>query len=272
MPSAKQPWKLASRVKGLCSFVAAHQRHRDLRDVEIGDHVAEVLVAVRLARGEARRAQRDANRVAQAERGLVAIQVIARRRRQSHQQFAGGVGDRLEAEGLFVRQGVSGAEHDGRLAAQRRDWQRDGQGARLRRIAHACVRAALVPDLERHRGHVAGRSAGLHRRHRLAVGLDLAEELVDMLVPVRQLQGMGVEGGVRRLHRKAMPIQVVAGGDRPGEFHAFTADRLCGQHIGLIDWQQIALVDRPGWRSQQGQCAHHRGRGRPHPCSHQWFA
>ena len=66
-----------------------------------------MFVAVRDALRPARRAQRDAGLACggiELQRGLVAIQVIARRRREAQQQRVAVAGDRLEAERLFRRQ------------------------------------------------------------------------------------------------------------------------------------------------------------------------
>ena len=185
----------------------APQRHRHVDLVEIHDDVAEMLVAVRRrpAASAARPSAMPARRRRSCERGLVAIQVVALGRGEAQQQGVAVAGDRLEAERLLRRQrlrrrprravapaaasrvaaGEAAAERGearrrrSRVASAR---QRHRQRARLRRIAHAEVGAALVFHLQRDRIDAGRRRAGQHRDQLLAVGLDLAEEFVVVLL------------------------------------------------------------------------------------------
>jgi hypothetical protein len=116
--------------------------------------------------------------------------------------------------------------------------------------------------------------AGQHRDQLAAVGLDIAEEFVGIGMPRRQLQFAGAETAVDRLDRGAVPVEVIALGDLPGELDAVGRGRPGAEREGLVDRQQVGLVDGGGGRCQPGQrgqqqggseCAH--GFGRVSACS-----
>ena len=210
------------------------QLHVDRREVN-GDF-AEMLVAVRYACRPQRLARRDAVGV-ELERGAVAIQVIARRRREAQQQGVAVADDGVEREGARFRQrfGLAGvAEHAaqrigagcartrcqrievGAVRGDGRQFHR--QRARLRRVADAGVGAALIFDLQRNGGARASdvRQGG---EQFVAIGFGLAEEFVLVRFALRQLQRAAARAGRGRLHAGAMPIQIVAIGDLPADPH-----------------------------------------------------
>src|SRR5690606_2567321 len=88
--------------RGLGDAAPHWQRYVDL--VEIDDHLAEVLVPVRGARGPARRTRLDARRPVEVEAAAVAIQVVTGCRRETQQHGVAVAGNGLEAEGLLRRQ------------------------------------------------------------------------------------------------------------------------------------------------------------------------
>ena len=224
-----------------------------------------------------RLARRDAVGV-EPERGAVAIQVITRRRREAQQQGVAVADDGVEREGLFLRQrpGLAGiAEHAAERvgagcararcerieAAAVRDRCRSGTGsgsrrqfhrqrARLRRIADAGVGAALIFDLQ---GDGGARADDVRQGgdQFVAIGFGLAEEFVLVRVALGQRQRPAARAGRDRLHAGPMPVHVIAVGDLPADPHRVSGGGFGAEHIGLIDRQQIGLVDRGG----DGQCS-----------------
>ena len=85
--------------------------------------------------------------------------------------------------------------------------------------------------------------AGQHRGQRVAIGLDPAEELVVVRLARRQLQRLRDETGVG-LHRDAVPVQVVAVGDRPAQLDAVARRRLGASARTLRRPAAGRLVDR----------------------------
>ena len=132
MPPSWQPWKVTRKVPSTARACARCTGTVDVDRIEIHDDVAEVLVAMLLARRPLRRAQRDAFAV-EGELRLVAIQVVARRRREAHEQRVAAVGDRFDVEGLRFRQ---------RLALRDAELQRASGRGCAEQAADACEGSA----------------------------------------------------------------------------------------------------------------------------------
>ncbi len=252
-----------------------HQRQRHVDLVEIHGDVAEMRVVVRLAGRPARRAGADAVGAGDAEFVAVLVEVVTAGRGEAQQHGVAVPRDRFEAEGLLRRQRVANTEQRRRCtrrtrraaerAAERGEtavggagrWrQRDLQRARLRRIADAQIRAALVLDLQRDTADPIRGLPGQRGDERAAIGLDIAEELVVMLAAVGQLQGRRAEIAGRHPCRGAVPVEVVAVGDPPADLDPVPAHRLCGDRQRLVDRQHIVEIDRQRRRrgeQQQGQ-------------------
>jgi hypothetical protein len=277
----------------LCRRVLAQDWQWDLSDIEINNHIAEMFVLVRLAFRKTRRAQRDSARAEQAKARLVAIQVITRRRRQPNQQFRRRIGDGIEFERLIFRQrqpARSDTQTTARRSAHERDridCRRGGLGrdirsagcrhrhiqrARLGRVTHANIGAALVLHLEAHRRHAAGGGAGEHGGDGVAIGFNVAEEFVAVLVPGRQLQRVELEGGIDRLHREAMLVQVIARRHFPGEFDALARHRLGREHIGLVHRQQVVHAQGLRANRKRGDAGQQHGQGRDKRTHHSGFS
>ena len=222
---------------------------------------------MRLRRRPLRRAGDDAVGL-HAHAGAVAVEVVARCRREAQQQLVGRVDDGLDLEGLGLRQrqadGAGGrlvaakqvdAAGRGQQGRASRGRQRHAQGLGVRRVADADVGAALVLHLQLHRRHAVGDGAGEHRGHLIAVGLDVAEELVGVGDAVGQLERIGAEAGRGHLGAHAVPVEVVALGDAPVQFDAAALGGLGAEREGLVDGQQVGLVQSlgRGGEEEQGQ-------------------
>ena len=248
------------------------QRHVDL--VEVHHRVAEVRVAVVYADGPARLAGRNPGSAFNAEAAAVAVEVIAARRGKAHQQGVAIAHDGLEAERLLFRQRLGGTVHaaaDGcrarctalQGAAQRRQavatrrggggrWQVHCDGAGVGRVAHADIGATLVahPQLQLLRTR---RGPALeHAGHLLAIGLDLAKELVHMGNAIRPARLAGIEALGAGAH--AVAVQVVAIGDVEADFDPAAVGGLGAEAEGLFDRQQVVRINAGGLRraAQQG--------------------
>ena len=201
------------------------------------------------ARRPARRARRDAARRRHSlQRRLVAIQVIALRRGEAQQQRVAVVDDRLEAERLLRRQRlrVHAASRRPATARDRAEralpqarrspssprtaarWRRGSatvRRARLRRIAHADVGAALVLHLQRdgvapvaRAGQRCAAAAGdrFRRRRRTRRG---AARRAAAAAAAHWNAAIG-------LHADPVPVQVIAVGDAPAQRDAVARRRL----------------------------------------------
>src|SRR5690606_4987336 len=193
--------------------------------LEVHGDVAELLVAVGGARRPARAAGGQARRVLQREAGHVAVDVVALDRLQAYAQAVAAIGHGVHREGLALRQRAAHAgERRGQppaagTAGLARPGLPGGRQAHLdlaglRRIADACVGAALVADLQVGRGRRPGGLAVEDGDQAAAVGLDRAEELVHVALAGRQPQ-VAADETAAGAHRGAVPIEVITLGDLP---------------------------------------------------------
>jgi hypothetical protein len=222
-----------------------------------------MFVAMARALRPARRGERESV-AGDPQRRLVAIDVIAARGREAQQQRVAVGGDGFDGEGLFRRErlridaarGAGVAEQSARRRAAceelvgvrgRLDRERHLQGAHLRRVAHAQVRAALVLHLDRGRGGIACRRAGVRHVQLRPIGFDIAEEFVVL----RMARWQGERAARKTFGVDAMAVEVIAGCDAPGQQDAIARLRFRLERKGLVDGEEILFVDRAGRGREQ---------------------
>ncbi|KAG1546921.1 hypothetical protein G6F50_013587 [Rhizopus delemar] len=218
----------------------------------------------------------------QLQRSAVAIQVVARGRAEAQQQGVAVAGDGIEAEGLFRRQrqrlAVAGRARQAQAARAAGTGQRivervAGTGTRrgcrslrtaarqgdlhhalLRRVADAGIGATLVAHFHADGAGRIGGCAGQGGLQALAIGFNLAEEIVVVPVALGHLQRAGVERRVR-LDAGAVAIQVIARRDLELQLQLATFGGGGGQRERLVHRQQVLLIQREGRQREPQQGA-----------------
>ena len=145
--------------------------------------------------------------------------------------------------------------------------QLDGHRLGHGRVAEAGVRAALVAHLDLERGGALGACHRDGRAQDSVVHLDVAEELVVLLLAVRHRDVAERKAWRHCLGRGAVAIQVIARRNLPVEENAVGAVGHRGEHESLVHRQELILVgDRPEQslrRNDTGEEKSEQGEGVP---------